>query len=73
MAEKKVARLIALLGDLGGYCLYAYGDSRGDQRACVNYPYYRTFQDAVEVNLEDSLPDGLGIDSLSVVGASALI
>lgn len=44
---EKVKRLTTLLGDLSGYCIYAYGDSRGDLEllGVANYPYYRTFQD----------------------------
>jgi phosphatidylglycerophosphatase C len=43
--EEKARRLAELLGDRGGYCLYAYGDSGGD-RALLNsadYAYYRCF------------------------------
>jgi HAD superfamily hydrolase (TIGR01490 family) len=42
---EKVERLKAYLGDLSGYCLYAYGDSLGDRELLnsANYPYYRTF------------------------------
>ncbi len=44
---EKVKRLKILLGDLSGYCIYAYGDSRGDIELLdvANYPYYRTFRD----------------------------
>ena len=47
--REKVERLTTLLEDLSSYCLYAYGDSKGDQELldCVHYPYYKTFQDAV--------------------------
>lgn len=47
--KEKVERLKEWLGDLNGYCLYGYGNSRGDQELldCVNYPYYQTFRDAV--------------------------
>lgn len=47
--REKVNRLTAWLGNLNGYCLYAYGDSSGDRELldCVDYPYYRKFQDAV--------------------------
>lgn len=45
--REKAERLIALLGDLSGYSLYAYGNSRGDQELLdyANYPYYRSFGD----------------------------
>ncbi|MBE9046270.1 HAD-IB family hydrolase [Pleurocapsales cyanobacterium LEGE 10410] len=44
--QEKVNRLRKVLGDLKQYCIYAYGDSRGDREllAIANYPYYRTFQ-----------------------------
>ena len=44
--SEKVQRLIALMGDLGNYCIYAYGDSRGDLEllGVANYPYYRRFR-----------------------------
>jgi HAD superfamily hydrolase (TIGR01490 family) len=47
--KEKIIRLKALMQDLSQYCLYGYGDSRGDRELlnAVNYPYYRTFQDAV--------------------------
>lgn len=47
--REKVVRLKALLGNLSGYCLYAYGNSRGDQELldCADYPYYRTFKNLV--------------------------
>jgi phosphatidylglycerophosphatase C len=40
---EKVKRLQAVLGDLSQYCIYAYGDSRGDRELLevANYPYYR--------------------------------
>jgi phosphatidylglycerophosphatase C len=40
---EKVRRLQALLGDLNGYTLYAYGDSRGDREllSSADYAYYR--------------------------------
>jgi HAD superfamily hydrolase (TIGR01490 family) len=40
--EKK-RRLIELLGPKDGYCLYAYGDSRGDKDILnlADYPFYR--------------------------------
>jgi len=43
---EKVERLKAYLGDLSGYCLYAYGDSLGDRELLniATYPYYRTFK-----------------------------
>ncbi len=43
--SEKVERLKAILGDLNQYCIYAYGDSRGDQDLLdiANYPHYRTF------------------------------
>jgi len=72
--REKVTRLRALLGDLSGYCLYAYGDSRGDREllACVNYPYYRTFQDAVTVEPRGLPSRWVGGLILSVVVASVL-
>ena len=44
---EKVKRLKALLGDLSQYCIYAYGDSRGDRELldAADSPYYRSFQD----------------------------
>lgn len=44
--SEKVERLEVLLGDLSQYCIYAYGDSRGDRELLdmANYPYYRTFE-----------------------------
>ncbi|MEO0376098.1 MAG: HAD-IB family hydrolase [Cyanobacteria bacterium P01_A01_bin.17] len=44
---EKVRRLQALLGNLKRYCVYAYGDSRGDREllAAANFPYYRQFHD----------------------------
>lgn len=40
---EKVRRLQALLGDRGGYTLYAYGDSRGDREllSSADYAYYQ--------------------------------
>ena len=40
---EKVKRLQAVLGELSQYCIYAYGDSRGDRELLeiANYPYYR--------------------------------
>ncbi len=40
---EKVLRLETLLGGRGGYTLYAYGDSRGDQEllSCADHAYYR--------------------------------
>jgi phosphatidylglycerophosphatase C len=45
--REKVARLRALLGDLAGVDLYAYGDSRGDREllAAAQHPAYRPFHD----------------------------
>jgi phosphatidylglycerophosphatase C len=44
---EKVARLRALLGDLDGVELYAYGDSRGDREllAAARHAVYRPFRD----------------------------
>jgi phosphatidylglycerophosphatase C len=44
---EKVARLAALVGDLGAVELYAYGDSRGDREllAAARHPVYRPFRD----------------------------
>ncbi|MEM1170759.1 MAG: HAD family hydrolase [Cyanobacteria bacterium P01_H01_bin.35] len=44
--SEKVERLKAILGNLNQYCIYAYGDSRGDRQLLdiANYPYYRTFE-----------------------------
>jgi HAD superfamily hydrolase (TIGR01490 family) len=44
---EKVARLRALLGDLRGFELYAYGDSEGDRQllAAAQHPVYRPFHD----------------------------
>lgn len=43
---EKVARLEALVGDLAGIELYAYGDSRGDREllAAAQHPTYRPFR-----------------------------
>jgi HAD superfamily hydrolase (TIGR01490 family) len=43
--KEKVKRLRAKLGDLNKYCIYVYGDSRGDRELLevANYPFYRTF------------------------------
>jgi phosphatidylglycerophosphatase C len=40
---EKALRLENLLGAREGYCLYAYGDSRGDKEllSLADYPYYR--------------------------------
>jgi phosphatidylglycerophosphatase C len=40
---EKVKRLQAVLGDLSQYCIYAYGDSRGDRELLeiATCPYYR--------------------------------
>jgi phosphatidylglycerophosphatase C len=45
---EKVERLQEYLGDLSRYCLYAYGDTKGDKDllAAATYPYYRTFKDS---------------------------
>ncbi|HSR23537.1 MAG TPA: HAD family hydrolase [Candidatus Eisenbacteria bacterium] len=45
---EKVERLRALLGDLGAFELYAYGDGRGDREllAAARHPAYRTFHRA---------------------------
>lgn len=42
---EKVRRLQQFLGDFEGYCIYAYGDSKGDLYLLrsVDYPYFRTF------------------------------
>lgn len=44
---EKVARLTALLGDLDGIDLYAYGDSRGDREllAAARHAVYRPFRE----------------------------
>lgn len=43
--EEKPRRLAELLGERRYYCLYAYGDSRGDQALLdyADYAYYRRF------------------------------
>ncbi len=43
--QEKVERLREMLGDLNQYCIYAYGDSRGDKEllAAATFPYYRDF------------------------------
>lgn len=40
---EKARRLKALMGESGGYTLYAYGDSRGDREmlAMAHHPFYR--------------------------------
>ncbi|MBD1924157.1 HAD family hydrolase [Microcoleus sp. FACHB-831] len=47
---EKVERLKGFLGDLSGYCLYAYGDTKGDREliAAAKYGYYRTFEELVK-------------------------
>lgn len=44
---EKVVRLRALLGDVAGVDLYAYGDSRGDREllAAARHPVFRPFRD----------------------------
>jgi phosphatidylglycerophosphatase C len=44
---EKVQRLQEFLEDLNGYCLYVYGDSKGDRELLkiAKYPYYRKFKD----------------------------
>lgn len=44
---EKVTRLRALLGDLAGFELYAYGDGSGDREllAAAQHPVYRPFRD----------------------------
>lgn len=41
--QEKVRRLKELLGPLEGYCIYAYGDSKGDKELleAADYPFYR--------------------------------
>ena len=42
---EKVERLRKMLGSLNQYCIYAYGDSRGDREllAAATFPYYKDF------------------------------
>ncbi len=44
---EKVCRMRAVLGDLEQYCIYAYGDSKGDREllSVATYPYYQIFSD----------------------------
>lgn len=48
--SEKIQRLQELLGDLKQYCIYAYGDSRGDREllSVATYRYYRRFHDTPE-------------------------
>lgn len=43
--KEKLKRLQSLLGNLDQYCIYAYGDSKGDCEIlqAANYPFYRKF------------------------------
>ena len=45
---EKVRRLQALLGERGGYTLFAYGDSRGDREllSSADYAYYQQIPDS---------------------------
>ena len=57
--KEKVKRLKALLGDLSQYCIYAYGDSRGDRELldAADYSYYRPFQDTTAAESQGLTPD----------------
>ena len=72
--REKVERLRGMLGNLNQYCIYAYGDSRGDKEllATATFPYYRTFQDAPEVESKRTIPHWERGLILSVVAAAAL-
>ncbi len=69
--KEKVERLTEVLGDLTQYCIYAYGDSRGDREMlnAATYPYYRKFHDELEPDKPSSHHRGL---ILSVVAAAIL-
>lgn len=73
--REKVERLRGMLGDLSQYYIYAYGDSRGDKEllAAATFPYYRTFQDAPEVESKRTIPHWERGLILSVVAAAALL
>jgi phosphatidylglycerophosphatase C len=49
--QEKVKRLQELLGDLGAYRIYAYGDSAGDKEmlAVADYGYYRPFESGKQI------------------------
>lgn len=72
--REKVERVGAMLGDLNQYCIYAYGDSRGDKEllAAATFPYYRTFQDAPEVESKRTISHWERGLILSVVAGAAL-
>ncbi|WP_088242465.1 HAD-IB family hydrolase [Calothrix rhizosoleniae] len=72
--QEKVEQLRTFLGDLSNYCIYAYGDSRGDKEllAAADYPYYRKFQDTVEAGSTEAIPHWERGLILSVVTAAAI-
>ncbi len=72
--QEKVDRLREVLGDLSQYCIYAYGDSRGDKELLdiATFAYYRKFHDAQEVEPGKVKPYWERGLILSVVAAVAL-
>ncbi len=59
--QEKVNRLREELGDLDRYCIYAYGDSKGDREllSLADRAYYRKFDDTTEAESTKS-PTQLG-------------
>lgn len=71
---EKVIRLRQELGDLSCYCIYGYGDSKGDRELLrvANRPYYRKFDDNKEVEPETTQPNWEKGLILSAIAAAAL-
>lgn len=72
---EKVRRLSAALGELEQYCIYAYGDSKGDRELlnAATYPYYRTFVD--QTSPDNAFPSktnrwerGIVLSAIAAVG-----
>ncbi|MEO1374327.1 MAG: HAD-IB family hydrolase [Cyanobacteria bacterium J06635_10] len=72
--KEKVERLTEVLGDLSQYCIYAYGDSRGDREMldAATFAYYRKFHDTEEVEPKKAKPHWERGLILSVVAAAIL-
>lgn len=72
--KEKVERLTEILGDLSQYCIYAYGDSRGDREMldAATFPYYRKFHDIKEVEPTLAKPYWERRLILSVIAAAIL-
>ncbi|MGD1914548.1 MAG: HAD-IB family hydrolase [Rivularia sp. (in: cyanobacteria)] len=71
---EKVERLTEVLGDLSQYCIYAYGDSRGDREMlnAATFAYYRKFHDTKEVEPQGAKPRWERGLILSVIAAAVL-